>query len=124
LRSVAEGELEHEQATLGAQFFSFSLQEALKLALADLLKQGDVKLYKTVVERLGMPVDQNWCNQTEKDAALLKERLDADLNTAKTSLMKEDIRTAHAAMGDLYYNRNDLSSSFKSVVFSVCIISF
>ncbi len=91
------------------------------MGLPDILKQGDVKLYKSWAERLGVSVDQSWCLQTEKEASVLKERLDADLNAAKTSLMKEEIRAAHAAMGDLYYNRNDLNSAFKVSLFFVSL---
>jgi COP9 signalosome complex subunit 1 len=88
----------------------------LKLVLAQVLSGGDVKLYKHVAEKASVPVDQQWCVQTEKDATVLKEKLDTELNAAKASLMKDEIRRCHNSLGDLYYNRNDLNSAFKCYV--------
>ena len=91
-------------------------KQALELLVTELLKGGDTRAYKAMAERAGMPIDNAWITQAEKDAIQLKEKLDADLNAAKTSLVKDEIRSCHTQLGDLYYNRNDLNSAFKCYV--------
>ena len=75
---------------------------ALRVTLAALLQGGDTRLYEAVCKRLGAEVDTAWVSQAEKDAIQLKEKLDADLNAAKTSLMK--VSSPHAEARDAWRN--------------------
>lgn len=89
---------------------------ALEIAVADLMKVGDTKNYKLVMEKLGKPVDGKWVQESDKEAVATKEKLDSDLNVAKNNMVKEDIRVASMALGHFYYNRNDLNSALKCYI--------
>eukprot|EP00879_Flechtneria_rotunda_P011738 GHRR01012259.1.p1 GENE.GHRR01012259.1~~GHRR01012259.1.p1 ORF type:complete len:109 (+),score=33.92 GHRR01012259.1:1683-2009(+) len=50
-------------------------------------------------------------------AAQKQERLEAELHSHKTNLIKESIRLGHNDLGDFFYNRGDLQ-----VYFGLCLV--
>ena len=59
-------------------------------------------------ERLGPTFPQTWCDDMERKSRQVQERLEAELNASKASLVKEAIRAGHVELGDFFYERGDL----------------
>lgn len=51
-------------------------------------------------------------DSVEVAAAQKQERLEAELHSHKTNLIKESIRLSHNDLGDFFYNRGDLQVSW------------
>lgn len=96
--------------------------EALKLAADDLKKSENMAKYVEVIQkinnRLGptYTVDRSYVDAVDKRAAQAQERLESELHTYKTNLIKESIRVGHNELGDFFYNRGDLQNAFKCYV--------
>ncbi|WIA41006.1 hypothetical protein OEZ86_004647 [Tetradesmus obliquus] len=100
--------------------------EALKLA-ADEVKQSLRETFNTakceeVLERINgrlgpeYDVDRQLLESVDLAAAQKQERLESELHSHKTNLIKESIRLGHNDLGDFFYNRGDLQNAFKSYV--------
>jgi len=61
-------------------------------------------------------LDQPWVDIIDKKAQQTQEKLDLDLNSYKTNLIKESIRMGHNDLGDFHYERGDLNSALRSYV--------
>lgn len=93
--------------------------DALKMALDELKRSTNTTLYKTLAKKVGdrlgpsYVLDEKWIESTDKKAASRLEKLESELNSYKTNLIKESIRMGHNDLGDFHYDRGDLSSALK-----------
>ncbi|KAK2361517.1 COP9 signalosome complex subunit [Trifolium repens] len=102
---------------------NFTMQlEALRMAFDEIKKGEDTILMREVVNkingRLGSnyTLDNAWCVAIEKKAELKKEKLDAELTSYRTNLIKESIRMGYSDFGDFYYAHGQLGEAFKNYV--------
>jgi COP9 signalosome complex subunit 1 len=56
----------------------------------------------------------------ELAAAQKQERLESELHSHKTNLIKESIRLGHNDLGDFSYNRGDLQVGFLATCYVTC----
>jgi len=93
-------------------------KEAAQLAIKELKSGVNTQLYKEVVEKFGNEVnekyDEAWVNSVDQEAAKTLERLEIELNSYRTNLIKESIRMGHNDLGDFYFSRGELQNAFKS----------
>ena len=52
----------------------------------------------------------------DKQAQQQHEKLDLDLSSYKTNLIKESIRMGHNDLGEFFYDRGDLNAALRSYV--------
>lgn len=97
--------------------------EAYKMATQELKKTMNSGLLKSVIEKLGdrvslltLGVDQAFLDSIDKKAVQTQERLELELNSHKTNLIRETIRTGQNELGDFHYNRGDLNAALKCYV--------
>ena len=93
-------------------------EEAYRMLLTE-LKRGSntamyVKIHSLVGSVLGVEMDKNWIDATEKKETTKLERLEAELMAAKTTMVKESIRLSYNDIGDLHYDRGNLNEAMKS----------
>ena len=55
------------------------------------------------------PPCRDWVESVERVAALQQERLEVELNSFKTNLVKESIRLGHSDLGAFFLQRGDLA---------------
>eukprot|EP00775_Hariotina_reticulata_P007615 gene7612-7817_t len=97
--------------------------EALKLAADESLREtyNTIK-YEEIMQRINGRLgpqyhfDRQLVESVELAAAQKQERLESELHSHKTNLIKESIRLGHNDLGDFFYNRGDLQNAFKSYV--------
>jgi len=63
-----------------------------------------------------VPRDLAWAEQVDRKATQRLEKLEADLNLHKTSLVKESIRFGHNELGDFHYERGEYNTALKCYV--------
>ncbi|KAK8974291.1 hypothetical protein V6N11_034657 [Hibiscus sabdariffa] len=96
--------------------------EALRMASDEIKKGENTQLYREVVQkiegRLGpnYEMDTAWCSMIELKAEQRKEKLESELNSYRTNLIKESIRMGYNDFGDFYYAHGALGDAFKSYV--------
>eukprot|EP01120_Amphizonella_sp_Union-15-10_P005628 TRINITY_DN1688_c0_g1_i2.p1 TRINITY_DN1688_c0_g1~~TRINITY_DN1688_c0_g1_i2.p1 ORF type:complete len:453 (+),score=96.32 TRINITY_DN1688_c0_g1_i2:62-1420(+) len=96
--------------------------EASKTAISALKQSQTTSLYRKVFEGLGDSLgppflfDSTWADSVDKKAQQLLDRLEHELETAKTSLIKESIRVGNIELGNHYYNRGDMNSALRCYV--------
>ena len=93
-------------------------QHALAMAVAEVKRTSNTVLYKELVALSGDGVacDDTWIEQVARKAQQRLDKLEADLNSHKTSMVKESIRMGHNDLGDHHYERGDFSAALKSYV--------
>jgi len=92
--------------------------EALRTALDEVKRTTNTALYLELVA-LGdgqTTRDDAWVESVDRKAAQTLEKLEADLQTHKTSLFKESIRMGHTDLGEFHFERGDFQSAFKCFV--------
>jgi len=92
--------------------------QALQMAV-DLAKQGiNTSLYLELCAAHGCPVlrDEAWVEAMDKKASATLEKLEAELTSHKTSLIKESIRLGHNELGDFHRSRGDFAAALKCYV--------
>ncbi|GMI69650.1 ARABIDOPSIS THALIANA FUSCA 6, EMBRYO DEFECTIVE 78, CONSTITUTIVE PHOTOMORPHOGENIC 11 [Hibiscus trionum] len=96
--------------------------EALRMVYDEIKKGENTQLFREVVQkiegRLGpnYEMDAAWCSTIERKAEQRKEKLESELNSYRTNLIKESIRMGYNDFGDFYYAHGALGDSFKSYV--------
>lgn len=96
--------------------------EALRLAFDEIKKGDDTFLMREIVKKIngrlgsGYALDEAWCDAIEKKAELKKEKLDSELNSYRTNLIKESIRMGYNDFGDFYYAHGQLGEAFKNYI--------
>jgi len=84
-------------------------------ALEETKKTLNTSFYVEIAKKIGgNNYDRSWVEATDKKAQLLLEKLENDLNSAKTSMAKENIRQAHIELGKYYSDRGDLNLALRS----------
>merc|ERR1711981_155680 len=88
------------------------------MAVAEVKRTSNTVLYKELVALSGDGVacDDTWIEQVARKAQQRLDKLEADLNSHKTSMVKESIRMGHNDLGDHHYERGDFSAALKSYV--------
>jgi len=92
--------------------------EALRLAVEQ-AKQGlNTSLYLDLCAAEGCPVprDDAWVEATDKKASAMLDKLESDLGSHKTSLVKEAIRAGHNELGNFHRSRGDFAAALKCYV--------
>ncbi|CAN8254067.1 unnamed protein product [Cochlearia groenlandica] len=96
--------------------------EALRMAYDEIKKGENTKLFRDVVNmingKLGdkYAMDSSWCNTIDRRAELKKVKLESELSSYRTNLIKESIRMGYNDFGDFYYACGLLGESFKNYV--------
>ncbi|KAL0477532.1 COP9 signalosome complex subunit 1 [Acrasis kona] len=92
--------------------------EAARLAVKQLKTGINTQLYKEVLEKfandLNEKYDEAWVSSVDQEAAKTLEKLEIELNSFRTNLIKESIRMGHNELGDFYFARGELQNAFKS----------
>jgi len=97
-------------------------KEAYKLSIDEVKKTINTALFKELTikagDRLGpeYKLDQSWVDAVDKKSQQNQDKLDSDLSSYKTNLIKESIRMGHNDLGDFHYDRGDLNSALRSYV--------
>ncbi|GLT77592.1 hypothetical protein SLA2020_491600 [Shorea laevis] len=96
--------------------------EALRMAYDEIKRGENTQLFREVVKkidgRLGPEygMDNVWCESIDRKAELRKEKLESELNSYRTNLIKESIRMGYNDFGEFYYTHGALGEAFKSYV--------
>ncbi|KAL3737730.1 hypothetical protein ACJRO7_019287 [Eucalyptus globulus] len=96
--------------------------EALRMAYDEIKKGENTQLFREVVGkirgRLGdkYEMDAAWCETVDRRAEQKKEKLENELNSYRTNLIKESIRMGYNDFGDFHYAHGALGDAFKSYV--------
>jgi len=92
--------------------------DALRLARDEVKRRGNTALYTelSALDAEAFPRDDVWFEAVHKKAAQTLEKLEADLTTHKTSLVKENIRMGHNDLGEFHSECGDFPQSLKSFV--------
>lgn len=93
--------------------------DALKIAADQLRESPSVHRYAEVMNRIDnrlgsrYVLDSAWVQQMESRSNERQDRLESELNSYKTNLMKEAIRVGHTDLADFYFQRGDMQNAFK-----------
>lgn len=96
--------------------------EALRMAYDEITKGENTLLFREVVEKIGgrlgnkYGMDSAWCETVDRRAEQKKEKLESELNSYRTNLIKESIRMGYNDFGDFHYAHGALGDAFKSYV--------
>ncbi|GLT84527.1 hypothetical protein SLE2022_027520 [Rubroshorea leprosula] len=96
--------------------------EALRMAYDEIKRGENTQLFREVVKkidgRLGPDygMDNVWSESIDRKAELRKEKLESELNSYRTNLIKESIRMGYNDFGEFYYAHGALGEAFKSYV--------
>ncbi|XP_010523727.1 PREDICTED: COP9 signalosome complex subunit 1 [Tarenaya hassleriana] len=96
--------------------------EAVRMAYDEIKKGENTQLFRDVVNkingRLGdkYDMDSAWCESVDRRADQRKGKLENELSSYRTNLIKESIRMGYNDFGDFYYARGFLGEAFKSYV--------
>ncbi|XP_030533498.2 COP9 signalosome complex subunit 1 [Rhodamnia argentea] len=96
--------------------------EALRMAYDEIKRGENTLLFREVVEKIGgrlgdkYGMDSAWCETVDRRAEQKKERLESELNSYRTNLIKESIRMGYNDFGDFHYAHGALGDAFKSYV--------
>lgn len=95
-------------------------QDALRMAGLEVKQTTNTALFLELVtlsgEDGGLVRDDAWVESVERKATQRLEKLEQDLNTHKTTLVKESIRMGHNDLGDFHYERGDFNTALKCYV--------
>ncbi|KAH0912502.1 hypothetical protein HID58_035823 [Brassica napus] len=96
--------------------------EALRMAYDEVKKGENTQLFRDVVSkingRLGdkYGMDSAWCEMIDRRAEQRKGKLENELSSYRTNLIKESIRMGHNDFGDFYYACGLLNEAFKNYI--------
>lgn len=96
--------------------------DALRMAYEEIKRGENTQLFREVVQKIGgrlgpnYVMDSAWCELVDRRAAQRKDKLENELNSYRTNLIKESIRMGYNDFGDFYYAHGALADSFKNYV--------
>ncbi|XP_047337419.1 COP9 signalosome complex subunit 1-like [Impatiens glandulifera] len=96
--------------------------EALRMAYDEIKKGENTQLMREVSQkidgRLGpsYKLDMDWIEGVERRAEQKKDKLENELNTYRTNMIKESIRMGYNDFGDFFYVHGALGDAFKNYV--------
>ena len=95
-------------------------QDALRMASAEVKRTTNSILFVELLQLSGddggLARDDAWVESVDRKATQRLEKLEADLNQHKTSLVKESIRMGHNDLGAFYYERGEFNLALKCFV--------
>jgi COP9 signalosome complex subunit 1 len=101
-----------------------STNDVVNMCISELKKGKNTAKYKTVCQTFQskgvqsplVQIDEAWVAHVDDAAAKQLEKLEMDLSSSKTHLIKESIRLGFNDLGAFHYERGDLNTSLKSYV--------
>jgi len=90
--------------------------EALRQALEEAKQAGNLAHVRAIASAGYGEPDAEWETAAEAQAQQHQQKLEADLATSKSNMVKESVRMAHRDLGDFFYKIGDLQNAFKSYV--------
>lgn len=91
--------------------------DALTLALAEIQSTFLIEKYQDTVQKLNQEkptdLDLEWISKKSLEATKEQTRLEQELSSYKSNLIKESIRIGHLELGDHFYKTGDLTSALK-----------
>eukprot|EP01132_Coremiostelium_polycephalum_P005328 gene5328-6644_t len=92
--------------------------DAFKMAVNELHKTPNIDLYKSLVLKAQhiLQIDTQWMESVAKKNSIQLDKLEQDLNTAKSNMVKDSIRLAHNDLGEFYFKIGDVSNALKCFV--------
>uniref|UniRef100_A0A7S4BL18 PCI domain-containing protein n=1 Tax=Chrysotila carterae TaxID=13221 RepID=A0A7S4BL18_CHRCT len=92
--------------------------EALRLAFEEVKKTANVAMYNELVamDPNAPGVDEAWAKETKKSSTQTLEKLETELTSHKTSLIKEAIRMGHNDLAEFHCDRGDFTTALKCFV--------
>ncbi|KAK9447543.1 26S proteasome subunit RPN7-domain-containing protein [Limtongia smithiae] len=96
-------------------------QQALELAVTQLIELKDVPRYESVVAKLASIApastlghyDRAWADRVARETQNGGDRLEMELKSYKNNLIKESIRMGYADLGDFSFTMGDLTAATK-----------
>ncbi|KAF8413109.1 hypothetical protein HHK36_001085 [Tetracentron sinense] len=96
--------------------------EALRMAYDEIKKGENSQMFREVVQKIdgglgpAYGMDLAWVDTVDRRADQRKEKLENELNSYRTNLIKESIRMGYNDFGDFYYAHGALGDAFKNYV--------
>ncbi|EGC30252.1 COP9 signalosome complex subunit 1 [Dictyostelium purpureum] len=92
--------------------------EAFKQALKEVQKTPNLELYNTIVSKSHgiLEIDPSYIEALNKKNASHLDKLELDLNTAKSNMIKDAIRFAQNDLGEFYYKLGDTQNAIKCFI--------
>jgi COP9 signalosome complex subunit 1 len=95
--------------------------ESITLAIAELKKGINTQLYKEIFEKNKdlfegenkLIYDESWVNQTDSECQRKLDKLELELNSYRTNMIRDGIRNGNNELGSFYLKRGDLQNSLK-----------
>ena len=95
-------------------------QSALQMAAAEAKRTTNTSVYLELInvsgEDGGLVRDDAWLEQVDRKVGQQLDKLEAELNQQKTSLVKENIRMGHNDLGAHHFARGDFNAALKCYV--------
>ncbi|KAF6154454.1 hypothetical protein GIB67_028346 [Kingdonia uniflora] len=94
--------------------------EALRMAYDEIKKGENTQLFREVCQKIngrlgsGYKLNQEWVDSVDGQAEARREKLESQLNSYRTNLIKESIRMGYNDFGDFHYAHGALGDSFKN----------
>lgn len=95
-------------------------KQALQLLIKELKAGINTTAYKEVIEQAQktyggeFTLDDAWIQKVDAESQKRLEKLESELNSYRTNMIKESIRMAYNDIGDFYSQRGDLQNALKS----------
>jgi len=95
--------------------------DSLRMAASEVKRTTNTGLFLELVSIANgddslVPRDDAWVEQVDRKAQQRLDKLEADLNHHKTSLVKESIRMGHNDLGDFHYERGEFNTALRCYV--------
>ncbi|CAA7023005.1 unnamed protein product [Microthlaspi erraticum] len=96
--------------------------DALRMAYDEIKKGENTQLFREVVNRINgklgdkYGMDSAWCEAVDRRAEQKKGKLENELSSYRTNLIKESIRMGYNDFGDFYYACGLLADAFKNYI--------
>ncbi|KAM9967382.1 hypothetical protein ACTFIW_001466 [Dictyostelium discoideum] len=92
--------------------------EAYNMALKEVQKTPNLELYNTIINKSHgiLELDPLYIENLSKKNSLQLDKLEQDLNTAKSNMVKDSIRFAQNDLGEFYYKIGDHQNALKCFI--------
>jgi len=92
-------------------------REALRMAIDEVKRTSNTSLYgELAAADSSFTRDDAWIESVDRKSAQTLDKLEGDLNSHKSSLVKESIRMGHNDLGDFHSDRGDFATALKCYV--------
>ncbi|KAK5581452.1 hypothetical protein RB653_001485 [Dictyostelium firmibasis] len=92
--------------------------EAYNMALKEVQKTPNLELYNNIINKSHgiLEFDPSYIENLSKKNSLQLDKLEQDLNTAKSNMVKDSIRFAQNDLGEFYYKLGDHQNALKCFI--------